>query len=103
LTRLKDYDEVFIDTLFPAIYDEILELLRKESRVYYLKDTIMLKKLRKENNLRKTDIVDARLLARVSRDRSKQLTVEEMMKKIEFDPLINKYELFTERVEILKH
>jgi hypothetical protein len=63
----------------------------------------MLKKLRKENNLRKTDIVDARLLARVSRDRSKQLTVEEMMKKIEFDPLINKYELFTERVEILKH
>ena len=103
MTRLKDYDEVFIDTLFPAIYDEILELLRKESRVYYLKDTIMLKKLRKENNLRKTDIVDARLLARVSRDRSKQLTVEEMMKKIEFDPLINKYELFTERVEILKH
>jgi hypothetical protein len=58
LTRLKDYDEVFIDTLFPAIYDEILELLRKGSKVYYLKDVIMLKKLRKENNLRKMDIVD---------------------------------------------
>lgn len=49
---------MFIDTLFPAIYDEILELLRKGSKVYYLKDVIMLKKLRKENNLRKMDIVD---------------------------------------------
>lgn len=35
-----------------------------------------------------------RLLARVFKNHFKQLTVEETMKKIEFDPLINKYELF---------
>jgi len=37
LTKLKDYDEIFIDTLFPEIYDEILQLLRRGNKVYYLK------------------------------------------------------------------
>ena len=34
LTKLKGVDEVFIDTLFPEIYEEILELLKKNVKVY---------------------------------------------------------------------
>jgi len=29
LTELEDAGEVFIDTLFPEIYDEVVELLRR--------------------------------------------------------------------------
>jgi len=64
LTRLKDYDKIFIDALFPEIYDEIMELLRKGIEIYCLKDTTALKRLRKENNLKKTDIIDANILSR---------------------------------------
>jgi len=51
-TELKDAVEVFIDALFPQVYDEILELLRKGVKIYLLKDTTTLKKLREKNGSR---------------------------------------------------
>jgi len=45
------------------------DLLKRGVKVYVLKDTRMLKKLRKENNLQKSDEVDAQLLSMIPRDR----------------------------------
>jgi len=92
LTELKDYDEIFIDTLSPEIYDEILELLRKDVRVYLLKDITKLKRLRIENNLEKSDENDAMLLSRIPREKFRPLAIEELELKMKTKPLINKYE-----------
>jgi hypothetical protein len=62
LTELKDASEVFIDTLNSKLYDEILELLKKDVKVFLLRGTKLIKRLREENGLRKSDEVDARLL-----------------------------------------
>ena len=43
LTELEDASEIYIDSLFQELYDEVLELLRKGIKVYLLKDTIKLK------------------------------------------------------------
>jgi hypothetical protein len=51
-----------------------------------------LKKLRKENNLRKSDEVDAQLLSMIPREGFRPLTVEELEFKMKMKPLINKYE-----------
>ena len=102
LTKLKGVDEVYIDTLFPEIYEEVLELLRRDIKVYLLKDTRMLKKLRLENNMKKNDKNDAILLSKISRDEFRALTVQEMEKKTKLEPLINKYELLTKRIKKLK-
>jgi len=102
LTKLKGVGEVFIDTLFPEIYEEVLELLRRDIKVYLLKDTRMLKKLRLENNMKKNDKNDAILLSKISRDEFRALTVQEMEKKTKLEPLINKYELLTKRIKTLK-
>jgi len=74
LTELKDAVEVFIDALFPQVYDEILELLRKGVKIYLLKDTTTLKKLREKNGFKKSDEIDAKLLKMIPRSRFKQLT-----------------------------
>jgi hypothetical protein len=92
LTKLKNINEVFIDTLFPENYNEILELLKRGVKVYTLKDTRMLKKLRKENNLQKSDETDAQLLSMIPREGFRLLTVEELEFKMKMRPLINRYE-----------
>ena len=102
LIKLKDVDEVFIDTLFPEIYEEVLELLRRGIKVYLLKDTRMLKKLRMENNIKKSDVNDAVILSKIPRDGFRLLTIQEMEKKAMLWPLINKYELLSKRIKTLK-
>jgi hypothetical protein len=102
LTRLKDASEVFIDSLFPEVYNEILELLKRDVKVYVLKDTSMLKKLRKENNLRKSDEIDSQLLSTIPKECFRALTIQEMERKIKVQPLINKYELLSKRIKTLK-
>jgi len=92
LTRLKDYDKIFIDALFPEIYDEIMELLRKGIKIYCLKNTTALKRFRKENNLKKTDIIDANILSRIPAEEFRPLTFEKLEFKIQIKPLIRKYE-----------
>ncbi|MCL7397156.1 MAG: hypothetical protein LZ167_07055 [Thaumarchaeota archaeon] len=102
LTKLKNADEIYIDTLFPEVYDEVLELLKRGVKVYLLKYPSMLKKLRRENNVRKSDEVDAVMLSKVSREYFRTLTIQEMEKKVKVQPLINEYELLSRRVKILK-
>jgi len=92
LTELEDASEIYIDTLFPELYGEILELLRRGVRVYLLKDVRKLKKLRIESNLKKSDENDARLLARIPREAFRQLTAEELEIKARIEPLIRHYE-----------
>jgi hypothetical protein len=67
-------------------------LLERGVKVYILKDLRLLKKLRLQNNLRKSDEVDAQLLSMIPRDGFRQLKVEEIEFKMKMKPLINKYE-----------
>ena len=92
LTELEDVAEIYIDALFPQIYGELMELLRRGVKVYLLKDTTKLKKLRIENNLKKSDENDAMLLSRIPREAFRLLTIEEMELKVKIRPLINRYE-----------
>jgi len=102
LTELEDAGEIYVDALFPELYEEVLELLRGRTKVYLLRDLLNLKKLRMENNLRKSDGNDAMLLARIPKEEFRRLTVEEMRRRIELDVLINRYERLTRRIKILK-
>jgi len=102
LTELEDASEIYIDTLFSELYDEILELLRRGVRVYLLKNTTKLKKLRIENNLRKSDETDAVLLARIPKEIFRPLTVEELEIKARIRPLIRKYERIVRWKKTLK-
>jgi hypothetical protein len=61
-----------------------------------------LKKLRRDNNLRKSDEVDAQLLSMIPRDSFRLLTVEEIEFKIKMRPLINKYEKIVRWRKVLK-
>jgi len=92
LTELEDAGEIYIDALFPELYDEILELLKRDVRVYLLKDPIKLKKLRVKNNMKKSDENDAVLLARIPKEKFRPLTVKEVEFKARIRPLISKYE-----------
>ena len=92
LTKLRNADEIYIDSLFPEIYDEISELLERGVKVYILKDLRLLKKLRLQNNLRKSDEIDAQLLSMIPRDGFRLLTINEIEFKMKIRPLINKYE-----------
>jgi len=92
LTELEDAAGIYIDALFPELYDEILELLRRGVRVYLLKDVRKLKKLRMENDLKKTDETDAMLLARIPIEKFRPLTIEELEFKMRTRPLIREYE-----------
>jgi len=102
LTKLKSVDEVFIDTLFPEIYEEVLELLKRNIEVYLLKYTRILRKPRLENSMRKSDEVDAVILSKIPRYGFRLLTIQEMEKKAKLWPLINKYELLSRRIVTLK-
>ncbi len=102
LTDLKDAGEVFIDTLFPENYDEALELLKNNVKIYLLKDAVILKRLRLENGVKKSDENDAVMLSKIPRDNYRLLTIDEIELKITMRPLINRYEMLTKRRKILK-
>jgi len=102
LTKLKNANDIYVDSLFPEIYNEILELLKRGIKVYLLKDTGVLKKLRRENNLRKSDEVDAVMLSKVPKEYFRELTIREAELKIAVRPLINRYEWIVEQRRMLK-
>gem|GEM_PF-4134838 len=72
-------------------------------KVYLLRGTKVLKKLRRENKLWKPDEVDAMLLSKILRDMFRTLTLQEMEEKVKLQPLINEYEPLSRRTKILKH
>ena len=77
LTEL-DAKEIYIDSLLPQIYEELMELIEKGVRVFLLRNTRLLKRLREENRVKKSDEVDAKLLSMIPRNHFKQLTLREL-------------------------
>jgi len=61
LTELEDADEVYIDAIFPLLYEELMELIERGVKVSLLRNTRILKRLREEDHVRKSDEADARL------------------------------------------
>ena len=88
--------------LFPEVYAEILWSLKKGVKVYLLKSPSILKKLRREDNLWKSDEADASMFSRVPREYFRILTINEMEKKVKLQPLINEYELLSRRIKTMK-
>ena len=76
---------MLIDALVPRVHDVVLELLRKGVKIYLLKDTTTLKKLREKNGFKKSDEINAKLLEIIPISRFKQLTLKEanLLKLIE--------------------
>jgi hypothetical protein len=78
LTELEDAVEVYVDSIFPQIHEELIELIERGVKVFLLKNTRMLKRLRVENHIKKSDEADARLLGIIPRSCFKQLTAREI-------------------------
>jgi len=98
LMELKDASEVYIDAIFPQIYEELLELIEKGVRVFLLKNTRMIRRLREENGVEKSDEADARLLSAIPRNHFRQLTIRE----VRLLKLIGEYEMYVRWGEIIK-
>ena len=47
LTELENVDEVFMDALYPSIYVEVLELMKKGVKVYVLKNRKILEEYKR--------------------------------------------------------
>jgi hypothetical protein len=75
-----------------------MELIEKGVKVFLLGNTRMIKRLREENHVRKSDEADARILSIIPRNHFKQLTLEELR----LLQLINMYEKYTEWKRIIR-
>jgi hypothetical protein len=102
LTKLEDAEEVYIDSLFPTIYPDILGLLKNRVKVFLLTNARILRKLRLENNLRKTNQNDAFILSRIPKEWFRGLTIEEVEFKMRVRPVIRKYEWLARWKKTLK-
>jgi len=98
LTELDDAGEIYIDAMFPQIYGELVELIGRDVRIFSLKSLRLLKRLREENGVEKSDEADARLLSIIPRSHFKQLT----LKKLKLLQLINMYERYGEWKRIVR-
>jgi hypothetical protein len=98
LTELEDAGEVYVDAMFPQIYEELMELIEKGVKVFLLGNTRMIKRLREENHVRKSDEADARILSIIPRNHFKQLTLEELR----LLQLINMYERYAEWRKVIR-
>jgi hypothetical protein len=98
LMELKDASEVYIDAIFPQIYEELLELTEKGVRVFLLKNTRMIRRLREENGVKKSDEADARILSAIPRNHFKQLTIRE----VRLLKLIGEYEMYMRWGKIIR-
>ena len=98
LMELKDAGEVYIDAIFPQIYEELLELIRRGVKVLLLRNTRMIKRLREENGVKKSDEADARLLSTIPRNHFKQLTIRE----VRLLKLIGEYEMYVKWGKIIR-
>jgi hypothetical protein len=98
LTELKDAAEVYVDAVFPQIYEELMELIEGGVKIFLLRNTRILKRLREENGVEKSDEVDARFLSAIPRNHFKQLT----LKELRLLQLINMYEKYAEWRKIIR-
>jgi hypothetical protein len=70
--------------------------------VYLLRDTEVFKRLRLQNNLKKSDENDALMFSKVAKEYFRELTVKEMELKIAVRSLINRYGWIVEKRKMLK-
>jgi uncharacterized membrane protein YobD (UPF0266 family) len=75
-----------------------MELIEKGVKVFLLRDTRLLKRLREENGVEKSDEVDARILSIIPRNHFKQLTIRELR----LLQLINMYEKYVRWKKIIR-
>lgn len=102
LMELEDADEIYVDMLFPENYGEVLKMLGKGIKIFLLTETKLIKKLRVQNNVRKTDENDSKVLSLISKECFRNVSVEEIRRRMEMQPLIAKYEVLTRRIKTLK-
>lgn len=102
LMELEDADEIYVDMLFPENYSEVLKMLEKDIKIFLLTETKLIKKLRVQNNVRKTDENDSKVLSLISKECFRNVSVEEIRRRMEMQPLIAKYEVLTRRIKTLK-
>ena len=98
LTELEDASEIYIDALFPQIYEELMELIERNVKIFLLKNLRLLKRLREEDKVKKSDEADAQLLSRIPRIFFRELTLRE----IKLLQLINEYETYSKWRVIIK-
>jgi len=98
LTELEDAGEVYVDAMFPQIHEELMELIEKGVKVFLLRDTRILKRLREENHVRKSDEADARILSIIPRNHFRQLTIRE----VRLLKLIGEYEMYVRWGRIIR-
>ena len=98
LTELKDAGEVYVDAIFPQIYEELMELIEKGVKVFSLRNTRILKRFREENGVEKSDEADAKLLGIIPRSCFKQLTAKEIC----LLKLIGEYEMHVRWGKIIR-
>jgi len=98
LTELEDAAEVYIDAMFPQIYEELMELIEMNAKIFLLRNISLLKRLRKESKVEKSDEADAKLLSKIPRRCFRELT----LKEIKLLRLINEYEIYSEWKRIVK-
>jgi len=98
LTELEDASEIYIDALFPQIYEELMELIERNVKIFSLKYPRLLKRLKEEDKVKKSDEADAQLLSRIPRIFFRELTLRE----IKLLQLINEYETYSKWRVIIK-
>jgi hypothetical protein len=59
-------------------------LLRRDVKVYLLRDTEVFKRLRLQNNLKKSDENDALMFLKVAKEYFRALTIHEMEKRASY-------------------
>ena len=74
-----------------------MELIRRSVKIFLLKNLRLLKRLREENGVEKSDEADARLLSTIPRNHFRPLTLREL----KLLQLINMYEKYTEWKKII--
>jgi len=79
LRKFPDAKEVYLDALFPRIFDEVKELLGRGVKVYVLMRADVLKMVRQANGLVKSDENDAVALSVVSPTLFSELTPDRLL------------------------
>lgn len=99
LTKLNNYFEVYLDSLPARIYGEVLDLLEKNCKVFLLRDTNLVKSLRLQNNLEKSDRNDAYVLSLIPKELFRELSFKDLLLR----RLISHYMMVDREIVRLKH
>jgi len=102
LLELADAEEIYIDSLFPEIYEDLLTLLRDGVKVLLLREAWKFKGARERLRIRKSDENDAFTLSRISRRHFMELSAKDMEMRIALAPLLAEYIKVKKRIKTLR-